>query len=275
VGDTRSAPPSGRTPQIAARPFGLHDERMPDPRLGEDTMPDNARPSLIVVLVLAAACSPSADEVVELTGGQARIASTLAALDRRLEQLAAAPAPAPSPPPLDPDKVYDLPTRGSPVKGPAGATVSVVEFADFQCPFCAQAAGLMDDVLAQYPTGVKWVFKQFPLTQIHPFAMHAAKASLAAHKQGRFWELHDVLFENHRALEPASVKSYAEGAGLDMARFERDMASPDIARQIEDEMRLARDSNVRGTPTLYVNGKRVTNRSLDGLKAMIDPLLKN
>lgn len=132
----------------------------------------------------------------------------------------------------------------------------------------------MDDVLKQYPEGVKLVFKQFPLTQIHPYAMGAAKASLAAQKQGKFWEYHDVLFQNMRALQPENLKKYAEQAGLEVPQFEKDMESPEIAKQVQDDMRLAQTVGVRGTPTIFVGGKRLQNRSLDGFKAMIDPLLK-
>lgn len=133
---------------------------------------------------------------------------------------------------------------------------------------------MADDVLKQYPDGVKLVFKQFPLTQIHPHAMGAAKASLAAQKQGKFWEYHDVLFQNARALQPDNLKKYAEQVGLDVARFEKDMESPEVAKQIQDDMRLAQTVGVRGTPTIFVGGKRLQNRSVDGFKAMIDPLLK-
>jgi len=224
-------------------------------------------------LAFLAACGPDADQLAEVKKTQTEIDAKLAIIDKKLDELAKAPPPAAPPPAVDPDKVYELPVGDSPIKGPANAKVVIVEFADFQCPFCAQSAKLVADVLEQYPNDVKLVFKQFPLTQIHPLAMHAAKASLAAHRQGKFWSFHDVLFENSRALQPESVKKYAEDAGLDLAQFEKDIATPAIARQIDDEMRLARDADVRGTPTLFVNGKRVTNRSLEGFKAMIDPML--
>jgi protein-disulfide isomerase len=133
---------------------------------------------------------------------------------------------------------------------------------------------LADEVLKDYPDGVQLVYKQFPLTQIHPHAMGAAKASLAAHKQGKFWEYHDILFKNFRQLQPDNLKKYAEEAGLNIEQFERDMASAEIAKQIDAEMKLAQASGVRGTPTIFVGGKRLMNRSKDGFKAMIDPLLK-
>jgi protein-disulfide isomerase len=227
----------------------------------------------VALPVLSSACGPSADEVAGLKATQAEIATKLAVLETKLEALAKAPLPPPPAPAFDPNRVYELPAGESPIKGPAAAKVVIVEFADFQCPFCAQSAKLVDDVLRDYPNDVKLVFKQLPLTQIHPLAMHAAKASLAAHRQGKFWPFHDVLFDKSRALQPDSVTRYAEEAGLDLARFEKDLSSSAIARQIDDEMRLAREADVRGTPALFVNGRRVTNRSREGFKAMIDPLL--
>jgi protein-disulfide isomerase len=133
---------------------------------------------------------------------------------------------------------------------------------------------LVDKVLEQYPTGVKHVFKQFPLTQIHPYALNAAKASVAAQKQGKFWEMHDVLFKNMRALQPDKVRKYAEDLGLNMEQFDKDLAAPETAKQVDEDMALARASGVRGTPTIFVGGKRLMNRSMDGFKAMIDPALK-
>lgn len=129
-------------------------------------------------------------------------------------------------------------------------------------------------MLKAYPNDVKHVFKQTPLVQIHSYAMNAAKASVAAGKQGKFWEMHDVLFKNFRKLQPENVKKYAQEIGLDMAQFEKDLESPEVAKQIADDMSLAQNVGVRGTPTIFVGGKRLMNRSMDGYKAMIDPALK-
>ena len=129
-------------------------------------------------------------------------------------------------------------------------------------------------MLKAYPNDVKHVFKQMPLVQIHPHAMNAAKASIAAGKQGKFWEMHEILFKNFRKLQPENVKKYAEEIGLDTAQFEKDLESPEVAKQISDDMGLARTAGVRGTPTIFVGGKRLMNRSMDGFKAMIDPALK-
>jgi len=132
----------------------------------------------------------------------------------------------------------------------------------------------VDQVLKAYPKEVKFVFKQFPLVRIHQNAMNASKATLAAHKQGKFWEMHDKLFANQKALDLESLKKYAQEIGLDMAKFEQDMNSPEVQAQVNEEMKLAEQAQVTGTPTLFVNGKRVANRSFDGIKEMVDAALK-
>jgi len=132
----------------------------------------------------------------------------------------------------------------------------------------------VDEVLKAYPREVKFVVKQFPLTSIHQFAMGAARAALAAQRQGKYWEMQDKLFQNQRALDAASLRRYAQEIGLDVAKWEADSGSPDVQRQIDEEMKLGQAVQVTGTPTLFVNGKRVVNRGLDGIKAMVNEALK-
>ncbi|TPV94676.1 MAG: hypothetical protein B7733_13960 [Myxococcales bacterium FL481] len=128
--------------------------------------------------------------------------------------------------------------------------------------------------MAAYPDDVQLLFKQFPLN-IHKHARPAAIASLAAHRQGKFWEYHDVLFANYRALGDDQLLAYAKKLGLDTAKFKRDLSDPNLAKQIDDEMKQGRAAGVRGTPAFYVNGKRLKSRSLDGFKRQIDAALKN
>ncbi len=131
----------------------------------------------------------------------------------------------------------------------------------------------MDQVLQAYPKDVKFVYKQFPLP-MHANAMGASRAALAAHKQGKFWEMHDKLFANQRALDADKLKEYAQQIGLNPAQFDKDTASPEVQKQIQEETSLGQQSDVSGTPTLFLNGKRVMNRSFEGLKQMIDEALK-
>jgi protein-disulfide isomerase len=108
---------------------------------------------------------------------------------------------------------------------------------------------------------------------MHPQALPAAKASLAAGRQGKFWEMHDKIFANLREINADNLKKWAGEIGLDVARWEKDMASPEVQQEIDQDMQVARAAEVTGTPTFFVNGKRVMNRSFDGFKAMIDAAL--
>lgn len=220
-------------------------------------------------LAVLAACGPNADDMRELRDGQRQILAKLADLEKKVEQ---APRPAAAVAP-DPNKVYSLPVGSSPSKGPANAPVTIVEFADFQCPFCAKVPGLIDEVLKAYPNDAKFVYKQFPLP-MHNNAMNASRAALAANKQGKYWPMYEKLFANQRTLDMESLKKYAQEVGLDVPQFEKDMTSPEIQKQIDEDMSLARTAQVNGTPTLFVNGKRLNDRSVDGFKKMIDEALK-
>ena len=132
---------------------------------------------------------------------------------------------------------------------------------------------MVDQVLQAYPKEVKFIYKQFPLP-MHPNAMPAARAALAAGKQGKFWEMHDKLFANQRTLTPENIKQFAQDIGLDMAKFDQDMASPEVQQQIDSEVQQGRKAMVNGTPSLYLNGKRAGARSFEGLKQMIDASLQ-
>jgi len=130
-------------------------------------------------------------------------------------------------------------------------------------------------VLQAYPNDVNFVYKQFPLpATMHPNALPSSKAAVAAGKQGKFWEMHDIIFKNNRELSYDKLKEYAGQVGLDVARWEKDYNSPDVQQAIDKELADGRAADVQGTPTFFVNGKRVANRSLEGFKQMIDDALK-
>jgi protein-disulfide isomerase len=230
--------------------------------------------TMMVLGGVLAGCGASPADVEEIKKGQKEILAKLDALDKAVQQVKAAPAAA-ARPQVDPNKVYPLAVGDSPSKGAADAKVTIVEFSDYQCPFCSQAEPLMDQVMQAYPKDVKRVYKQFPLTSIHPNALPASKAAVAAGKQGKFWEMHAKLFGNQRELSPENYKKWAEELKLDMARFEKDLASPDVQGAIDKEMQEARAADVTGTPTIFVNGKRLQQRSFEGFKAAIDAALQN
>lgn len=133
----------------------------------------------------------------------------------------------------------------------------------------------MDQILAAYPKDLRFVYKQMPLTQIHQNAMNASKAAVAAGKQGKGWEMHDELFKISSNLSLDEIKKVAVKLGLDMAKFDADMNSPETDKLIQDDLAVARATNVNGTPTFFINGKLVSNRSFEGMKAMVDEALNN
>ena len=226
--------------------------------------------SLALVVALAS-CGGNPADIEELKKGQKEILDKLAALDKNIQQIKAAPpAAAPQRPQVDPNKVYNIPLANSPARGPDSAKVTIVEFSDYQCPFCGQAEGLVKQVLETYPKDVRLVYKQFPLTSIHPNAMPASKAAVAAGRQGKFWEMHSLIFENQRQLSPEKFTEFAEKLSLDVVQFQKDMESPETLAQINREMQEGKAADVTGTPTIFVNGKRLMNRSLDGFKQMIE-----
>ena len=220
-------------------------------------------------LALLSACA-NPEDVKQLQEANRALQAKVSELEKKVDAVAKAP---PGRPQVDPNKVYDIPVGNSPFKGPADAKVVLVEWADYQCPFCAQVPALVDQLLAAYPNDLKFVYKQMPLP-MHSLAMPASKAALAAGKQGKYWEMHALLYANQRALQPDKLKAYAEQIGLDVPKWEQDMASPEIQQQIDAEIAQARQAQVSGTPSLFINGKRAMNRSVDGLKQMIDEALK-
>ena len=229
-------------------------------------------------LGILAGCGGSAGDVEEIKKGQKDILAKLDGLEKSVQGIkaAGAAAAAPARPAVDPNTVYQLPVASSPVRGPKDAKVTIVEFADFQCPFCAQAQPLVDQVLQKYPKDVNYVYKQFPLpATMHPNALPAAKAALAAGKQGKYWEMHDLLFKNSRELGADKLEEYAKQLGLDVAKWKADMSAPDVQQQIDAEMKLGQTAAVSGTPSFFVGGKRVMNRSVDGFSEMIDTQLKD
>lgn len=169
--------------------------------------------------------------------------------------------------------IQEIDSKGAPFRGPEDAPVTVVLFSDFQCPYCVRVMPLLDELAKAYPTKVKIVFKNFPL-QSHQVAMPAAIAALAAHRQGKFWPMHDKIFANNSALTPDKFTAFAKEIGLNMEQFAKDSADPGVRLQVQQDLQNGMQAGVRGTPTLFVNGRRVNQRSLDGIKAMIDEELQ-
>ncbi len=152
------------------------------------------------------------------------------------------------------DEAVSIPTNGDPITGPANAKITVVEFSDFQCPYCAVAVVSLRNLLAKHPNDIKLVFKQFPL-DIHSQAEFAAEAALAAHAQGKFWPMHDKLYANFRALSPQKITEFATELGLDMIRFHTEMKAGKYKPVVQKEIDQGEQAGVLGTPTLFIDGK--------------------
>jgi protein-disulfide isomerase len=234
------------------------------------------------LLFSAAACQPAGQKDLEEIKAQiGQLAQKIDSLDAKLVAGAGGGGERmqpPGPPPEDFDKVYDIQVDASPVLGKTEAPVTLVEYSDFQCPFCARADPIIKEVQKKYPDKVRVVFKHFPLS-FHEAARPTAIASMAAQEQGKFWEFHDVLFQNNSGLDgsEAGLEKYAKAAGLDVERFKKDMESKraEYEARIEKDVNQGNEIDVRGTPTLYLNGKKLDprKRSIDAMSAQIDALL--
>ncbi|MCX5863526.1 MAG: thioredoxin domain-containing protein [Deltaproteobacteria bacterium] len=158
--------------------------------------------------------------------------------------------------------------QGAPFLGQENAPVVIVVFSDFECPYCGTVGALSEEALAKHPKEVKVVFKQFPLA-MHKLAQSAALASMAAHRQGKFWQYHDLLFENQKSLSEAKYVELAKKLGLDLDKFNKDYKAPVNQQTLERDMADAQLAGVRGTPTIFVNGRRLKERNIKDLQQMI------
>lgn len=179
-----------------------------------------------------------------------------------------------APPPEDPSKVYNIPVAHSPIRGSKNATVTIVEFVDFQCPFCMRFHPPVMEALKTYPKDVNYILKNFPLP-FHAQAKPAAKAAFAAGEQGKYWEMADVLLENGKSLNEETFKKLAGDIGLDVEKFMGDYKNKDAQWEgyINKDMSLSTQVSVRGTPTFYINGRKTNARDFNSLKKEIDQIL--
>jgi protein-disulfide isomerase len=179
---------------------------------------------------------------------------------------------------LQPPKLLEdpvtLPVSGAPVTGPQKAQITLVEFSDFQCPYCALAVPEIQTILKTYPTQVKLIFKQYPL-ESHAQADLAAAAAVAAHKQGKFWPMHDAMFAHHDDLSRKAILTLANENGLDVARFETDIDSTDVRETVVRDVQDGNRAGVEGTPTIFINGQRYNGPIVvASLKPVLDAALQ-
>ena len=163
---------------------------------------------------------------------------------------------------FDPKKVRTLDTDGSPELGPPDAPVTIVEWADFECPACKAFYPILDDLVKRFPGQVRLVYKNYPLA-VHPHGEIAARAGVAAARQGKFWEMHHLLFDNQDKLEQSDLEGYAKQLKLDFGKFRAEIGSDDTVARIARDKRAADDINLEATPTIFINGREVDTQLID------------
>ena len=176
-------------------------------------------------------------------------------------------------PPRAPVERKEVAATG-PARGPEKAPITIVEFSDFQCPFCSRAIKSVDEVLKAYPNDVRLVFRQFPL-EFHKQAPKAAEAALCAGDQNKFWEFHDLLFANQQALEVPQLKEHAKKAGLDSAAFDKCLDTGAKAETVKMDQEAGQKVGVNGTPAFFINGILLSGaQPFEEFKSVIDSELQ-
>ncbi|MCK5580068.1 MAG: thioredoxin domain-containing protein [Candidatus Omnitrophica bacterium] len=221
-------------------------------------------------------------KVTGLLAKQQELENRIAGLESKITEMTnliknarpVAPSQRQGPPSEDFTKVYNIDVAHSPIRGKKDALITIVEFVDFQCPFCTRFHPMIEEVLSTYPDKVNYVLKNFPLG-FHKQAKPAAKAAFAAGEQGKYWEMVDALLENSRALSDEKFEELAKEIGLNVKKFKKDYTSKDAEWEkfIEADMMLAGKVAVRGTPTFFLNGKKTRSRDFASFRKEVDDIL--
>ncbi|MBP9853309.1 MAG: thioredoxin domain-containing protein [Candidatus Omnitrophica bacterium] len=226
---------------------------------------------------LGTTSSGSGDSVIQLSAALMKISdleTRLKAIETKIEQ-GAKPQAANMPPAPNMNTVYTIPLAHTPLVGSKDAKVTITEFMDLECPFCARFHAPIVEALKAYPNDVNYVIKNFPLS-FHANAKPAAKAALAAAEQGKYIEMIDKILENRAALGEETYKRIAGEIGLDVTKFSEDLKNNDAKYEdmIQKDIQLGGQVGVRGTPSFYMNGKVTNARDFNALKTEIDVILK-
>jgi len=225
------------------------------------------KPNIIVALIVGAVIGFGVSQFVSKRAPDAP--SPVAAAPKAPSPTAPSAAPSARPPAPSSITKVSIPDA-SPFFGPKHAKVTIVEWSDFECPFCSRAANTVNEIKAAYPNDVKFVFRHRPLP-MHPNAPLAHAASMAAHEQGKFFEYHDLLFANQRQLDRASLERYAQQVGLDLSRFRAALDSGKYADFVEQDSQEGQRIGAGGTPTFFVNGRKMVGaQPFAVFKATID-----
>ena len=208
-----------------------------------------------------------AEELAKKVGGKGKVYDALMKTAKAEVGGGQAPSAGAEPAP-GPTKKVDV--GSAPSRGPKNAPINVVLFSDFQCPFCGRVEPALVELEKAYPGKVRVSWKNFPLS-FHNNAKPAAEAALAAHEQGKFWQMHEVLFKNQQALSATDLEKYAKEIGLDMGKFKAAMDSHKFAAAVEADMKQGSELGVSGTPAAFVNGQLVSGaQPVDAFKKIVD-----
>lgn len=153
-------------------------------------------------------------------------------------------------------------------QGNEQAAIKLVEYGDYQCPYCATAYPIIKEIQSTFGDQVQFIFRNFPLQESHRYANIAAQTAEAAGKQGKFWEMHDAIYENQKQLNDDFLEELAEKLGLDMEQFEEDLNSEEISNKVEDDFESGVRSGVNGTPSFFINGSKFDGGAADLLQVL-------
>jgi protein-disulfide isomerase len=193
---------------------------------------------------------------------QVELRTELAALRERLDALVG---------PSTDTRLVKIAPGNAPVRGNPDAAITLIVFGDYQSVYAVRAYWVVKRLLEDYPNGIRVVYKQYPLPpNLHPQGQEAALAALAAERQGKFWELHDLLYQNSRRLEPNLYPVLAEQAGLNVAQFEKDRRSPEVQQRMTEDEQSAAQAGVPGVPSLYLNGRLLPTWRYDYVRGQIE-----
>jgi len=221
------------------------------------------------------------ERLSQISDNQTKILAQLDGLDAKVDEAAekakAAPAPRGKQPPKgkqagkpDPSATYKVAVGDAQAKGSADALVTIVEWSDFQCPYCGRVPPTLEQISEAYGPDVRVAFKHNPLG-FHPRAKPAALAAEAAGRQGKFWEMHDKLFENQKALTDENFVAWAGELGLDAAQFKKDLSDPALSKKIDAQQKQGTTFGARGTPAFFINGRYLSGaQPFANFKKLID-----
>lgn len=183
------------------------------------------------------------------------------------------PTPAAPPAPTANKPVNIKVSKDDHIRGNFDAPITIVEYSDFQCPYCSRFHDTMTQVMENYPNDVRWVYKNFPLDSLHPYARKAAEAAECAADQGKFWEYADGLFANQRSINSDYFPALAKKLGLNASEFDKCFSSGKYSQKVNDNSLEGRQNGVTGTPGSYINGQKLGGAvPYEKLKPIIDSL---